>query len=74
MNILTNINYFLATKVPTGINVVLTESAVVKITINDILWNMEKKLITGLVAVDLSAAFDTRPSSPTECVTGQILE
>ena len=34
------------------------ETALVKI-FNDILWKMEKQEVTALVAIDLSAAFDT---------------
>ena len=34
------------------------ETALIKL-INDILWNMENKLVTVLVCLDLSAAFDT---------------
>ena len=35
-----------------------TETATIKV-VNDILWNMERQNITSLVAMDLSAAFDT---------------
>ena len=35
-----------------------TETVLVKLA-NDTLWNMEKQLVTPLVCVDLSAAFDT---------------
>ena len=34
------------------------ETALVKI-INDCLWNMENQQVTSIVAIDLSAAFDT---------------
>ena len=34
------------------------ETALIKL-INDILWNMEKQMVTSLAAIDLSAAFDT---------------
>jgi hypothetical protein len=35
-----------------------TETAAIKV-VNDLLWNMESKKVSGLVAIDLSAAFDT---------------
>ena len=35
-----------------------TETAVIKLT-NDILWNFENQKVTSLIALDLSAAFDT---------------
>ena len=34
------------------------ETALIKIT-NDCLWDMENQMVTGMVAIDLSAAFDT---------------
>ena len=34
------------------------KTALVRLT-NDLLWNMEVQQITALVAIDLSAAFDT---------------
>ena len=34
------------------------ETAVIKIT-NDCLWAMENQMVTALVAIDLSATFDT---------------
>ena len=34
------------------------ETALLKLP-NDVLWNMEHKMITPLVAIDLSATFDT---------------
>jgi hypothetical protein len=38
--------------------VTITETALLKLC-NDILWNIESHSITALVAIDLSAAFDT---------------
>ena len=35
------------------------ETVVLKVSSNDILWAMEKQAVTSLVALDLSAAFDT---------------
>ena len=34
------------------------ETALIKIT-NDCLWDMENQMVTAMVAIDLSAAFDT---------------
>ena len=34
------------------------ETSLVKL-VNDILWNMENQLVTAIVILDLSAAFDT---------------
>ena len=35
-----------------------SETALLKLTINDLFWAMEHQEVTPLVAVDLSAAFD----------------
>ena len=34
------------------------ETALIKIT-NDCLWDMENQMVTAMIAIDLSAAFDT---------------
>ena len=48
------------------------ETALVKL-MDDILWNMEQQKITAVVAIDLSAAFDTvDPRCSIRCIKQQV--
>ena len=54
---MTSIVYYLNTSLHTE-NITAVKTSLVKL-VNDILWNMEKQLVTPIVILDLSAAFDT---------------
>ena len=57
MTTATSIVYYPNISQPTG-NITAVKISLVKL-VNDILWNMENQLVTAIVILDLSAAFDT---------------